>query len=86
MMGLSPWPACRIFFIFRRDWRIPAAVILLSRRIVLGREIYPAFVQKFKVIPNEIVAETPYLEQNIKYTRLAYGSRSKTASSRRKRT
>ncbi len=29
-------------------------------------------VQKFKVVPNEIVLEKPYLEKNIQFTRLAY--------------
>jgi len=63
-----------IFFAFRPDWRFPAAAILLLIAVtVLGRGIYPSLVQKFQVIPNEIVAETPYLEKNIRYTRLAYG-------------
>ena len=63
-----------IFFAFRPDWRFPAAAVLLLIAVsILGRGIYPSIVQKFQVIPNEIVAETPYLEKNIKYTRLAYG-------------
>jgi len=62
-----------IYFIFRRNWRVPALVILAFLTVlIVGREIYPAFVQKFKVIPNEMVLERPYLERNIKYTRLAY--------------
>lgn len=63
-----------IFLTFRRDWR-PPAIIVLSFLVALfvGRSIYPEFIQKFKVIPNEIVLERPYLERNIKYTRLAYG-------------
>jgi uncharacterized membrane protein (UPF0182 family) len=66
--------ASLVYFIFRRDWRIPAFVILAFLAVlIVGREFYPAFVQKFKVIPNEMVLEKPYLEQNIKYTRLAYG-------------
>ena len=50
-----------------------AAILLLIAVSVLGRGIYPSLIQKFQVIPNEIVAETPYLEKNIRYTRLAYG-------------
>ena len=62
-----------IYFIFRRNWRVPAFVILAFLTVlIVGRELYPAFVQKFKVIPNEMVLERPYLERNIKYTRLAY--------------
>ena len=75
MMGLYALAGLSaIFFAFRPDWRIPAAaVLLLIAASVLGRGIYPSLIQKFQVIPNEIVAETPYLEKNIRYTRLAYG-------------
>ncbi len=63
-----------VFFAFKPDWRAPAAAVLLLIAVsVLGRGIYPSFIQKFQVVPNEIVAEKPYLEKNIKYTRLAYG-------------
>lgn len=41
--------------------------------LFIGRGVYPAVVQKYKVIPNEIVLEMPYLERNILYTRMAYG-------------
>jgi uncharacterized membrane protein (UPF0182 family) len=40
--------------------------------IIVGTGIYPGLVQRFVVVPNEIVLEKPFLEQNIKYTRLAY--------------
>jgi uncharacterized membrane protein (UPF0182 family) len=75
LMALCPLAgASLVYFIFRRNWRIPAFVILAFLAVlIVGREFYPAFVQKFKVIPNEMVLEKPYLEQNIKYTRLAYG-------------
>ncbi len=75
MMGLYALAGlAAIFFAFRPDWRFPAAAILLLIAVsVLGRGIYPSLIQKFQVIPNEIVAETPYLEKNIRYTRLAYG-------------
>ena len=62
-----------LYCIFRPNWRIPAvSVLVFIAVLIVGREIYPAFVQKFKVIPNEITLEKSYLEQNIKYTRLAY--------------
>jgi len=75
MMGLYALSGiAAIFYAFRPNWRVPAAAVLLLIAVtVLGRGIYPSLVQKFKVIPNEIVAETPYLEKNIRYTRLAYG-------------
>lgn len=40
--------------------------------LVLGRGILPGLVQQFSVTPNELQAETPYLENNIAMTRLAY--------------
>ena len=40
---------------------------------ILGLGLYPNFLQRFRVVPNEVVAERPYIEQNIKYTRMAYG-------------
>ncbi|MBI4634002.1 MAG: UPF0182 family protein [Deltaproteobacteria bacterium] len=63
-----------IALIFRRDWRVPALIVLVFLVVLfVGRGAYPEFVQKFKVVPNEIVLEKPYLERNIRYTRLAYG-------------
>ena len=60
-------------FLFRRDWRIPAmAVAALLIVSILGTGIYPSMVQKFQVVPNEIVLERPYIERNINYTRIAY--------------
>lgn len=63
-----------IFLIFRRDWRLPVLVVLaFMLALFIGRTVYPEFIQRFKVIPNEVVLEKPFLERNIKYTRLAYG-------------
>jgi uncharacterized membrane protein (UPF0182 family) len=63
-----------IYYIFRHDWRYPViALFIFLLFLILGRGIYPSVIQKFKVIPNEIVLETPYLEKNIRYTRIAYG-------------
>ncbi|MBN1662785.1 MAG: UPF0182 family protein [Deltaproteobacteria bacterium] len=74
LMGLSALTGLAVLsFIFMKNWRIPvAAVLIFVAVVVVGRGMYPAFVQRFKVIPNEIVAEKPYLEQNIKYSRIAY--------------
>ncbi|MDF9408677.1 UPF0182 family protein [Pelotomaculum isophthalicicum JI] len=44
---------------------------LLLASVLLGG-IYPIFVQRFMVTPNEISMETPYLERNIQFTRKAY--------------
>jgi uncharacterized membrane protein (UPF0182 family) len=40
---------------------------------MLGLGAFPTFIQRFRVVPNEMAAERPYIEQNIKYTRMAYG-------------
>lgn len=45
--------------------------VLLVASVLLGG-IYPALVQKFRVQPNEIAMERPYLERNIQFTRMAY--------------
>ncbi|MEE8131677.1 MAG: UPF0182 family protein [Candidatus Paceibacterota bacterium] len=39
---------------------------------VLGGWIYPAILQRFVVLPNELVKETPYLEHNIAATQKAF--------------
>lgn len=63
-----------LFYLFRPLWRLPAlAVLVFIAAFLVGRSFYPAFVQKFRVVPNEVVLEKPYLERNIAYTRLAYG-------------
>jgi hypothetical protein len=55
------------------SWRYPViAVLFFGAFFVIGRGIYPSMVQSFKVVPNEIVLEKPYIEKNIQFTRLAY--------------
>ncbi len=39
----------------------------------VGMYAYPSFLQQFHVVPNELVAETPYIQRNIRSTRHAYG-------------
>jgi uncharacterized protein len=40
---------------------------------VLGLGLYPAIIQRFRVAPNELEAERPYIVHNIRMTRQAYG-------------
>lgn len=40
---------------------------------LVGQGVYPSILQRLRVVPNELAAERPYIEQNIKYTRMAYG-------------
>jgi len=39
----------------------------------LGGVAYPGLIQRYRVSPNEIDKERPYIDFNIRYTRLAYG-------------
>lgn len=47
-----------------------AGILIVGNVIGLG--LFPAALQRFRVAPNELVAERPYIEQHIKYTQLAY--------------
>jgi uncharacterized membrane protein (UPF0182 family) len=47
------------------------AVLVLVHTV--GLNLYPAMIQRFHVVPNEVDAEKPFIERNIKFTRLAYG-------------
>ena len=74
LMGATVFCGLAILsLVFRKDWRLPAVgVAAFLVVMIVGTGIYPSLVQKFKVVPNEIVLEKPFLEQNIKYTRMAY--------------
>ncbi|MBI3812592.1 MAG: UPF0182 family protein [Nitrospirae bacterium] len=59
---------------YRRGWRLPlTAVAALAAVHILGGSVYPDFLHRFRVLPNEIVFERPYIQENIKATRYAYG-------------
>ncbi|MBI3075717.1 MAG: UPF0182 family protein [Deltaproteobacteria bacterium] len=59
---------------FLRGWRVAlGGLIVLVGVSILGQGVYPSLLQRFRVTPNEIVLERPYIEMNVKYTRLAYG-------------
>ncbi|HEY1371018.1 MAG TPA: UPF0182 family protein [Candidatus Binatia bacterium] len=50
---------------------LTAGALVLVHGVGLG--IYPAFLQRFRVGPNEIAAERPFIERTIQFTRRAYG-------------
>jgi len=59
---------------FRPGWRLPlTAGAVLAAVHILGGSVYPDFVHRFRVLPNEIVFERPYIKENIKATRYAFG-------------
>ena len=60
--------------IFRRGWQLPAVTVgLWAFCAIAAGNIYPAFVQRFRVEPAQSTTERPYVERNIAATRAAYG-------------
>ena len=65
--------AC-VFQIFRPGWRfLVAGLVTLALFWIGGLGVYPSLLQRFRVTPNELVAERPFIQHNIRLTRLAYG-------------
>jgi uncharacterized membrane protein (UPF0182 family) len=65
--------AIAFFHIYRTKigWFIKGALGLIAVAII-GEVLLPALIQNFKVEPNELKLEKPYIKNNIHYTRLAY--------------
>ncbi|AKL93542.1 putative protein UPF0182 [Clostridium aceticum] len=65
--------AALVFGYFKRSWKkallVPAALIVVT---ILGN-VVALGVEKLVVEPNVIAKETPYIRNNIEYTRKAYG-------------
>jgi hypothetical protein len=58
----------------RNSWRVlVGALVVLGVVWVGGLGVYPTLLQRLRVTPNELVAERPYIEHNIRMTRQAYG-------------
>ena len=56
-----------------RGWKAIAGVIAAWVIVaVVAGSIYPGFVQRFQVAPNELTLEKPYIADSINYTRMAY--------------
>ncbi len=67
---------CALLFIVNIRWKIWAlpviAVGLLAVVSVILGTAYPAFVQRFRVDPQELQRERPYIEDNLEATRTAF--------------
>lgn len=50
-----------------------ASATFLGGIWIVGLQIIPQIIQNFRVAPNELPLESPYLERNIKFTKEAYG-------------
>ncbi len=58
----------------RPGWLFPVAgLVVLIVVWVGGLGLYPSLLQKFSVKPNELRAEGPYIQHNIRMTRQAFG-------------
>jgi len=56
-----------------KGWRLPIIALSLTAGVwLLALNIYPALIQSYKVSPNEIAREKPYIKLNIAGTRSAY--------------
>ena len=68
---------CAVLFLVNirfRGWALPAIGIgLLALTSVVAGGAYPAFVQQFRVKPQELQREAPFIERNLDATRTAYG-------------
>jgi hypothetical protein len=68
---------CALLFLVNirlRGWALPViAVGLLALASVMAGAAYPAFVQRFRVAPQEFQRERPYIQRNIAATRAAFG-------------
>ena len=59
--------------IWKGAWRmalLPPVIVVAF--YLIGIRVYPGVLQKFKVAPNELALETPYIENNLKFTRFGY--------------
>ncbi|MEJ2207059.1 MAG: UPF0182 family protein [Gemmatimonadota bacterium] len=51
---------------------VASLVAVVVASILIG-QFYPALVQRFRVEPNELGRETPYIEHNLAFTRAGFG-------------
>jgi len=57
-----------------KKWKWVVYAIGIYGIVLVGFSwIYPGIIQQYVVKPNELAKETPYIKNNIKFTRLAYG-------------
>lgn len=49
------------------------SLVMTGLGVVLIGQVYPGFIQRFRVEPNELESETPYIEFNLEFTRYGFG-------------
>jgi uncharacterized membrane protein (UPF0182 family) len=75
ILSISSLIAAALFLIniHYRGWKLPAASMVFIVVVgILAGGIYPAIVQQYRVSPNEIDKETPYIKHGIEFTNKAY--------------
>jgi len=75
MVVLCVTAAALVFWGTWKDRGTPvvAALIALIVAAIVIDGFYPAMVERFRVEPNELARETPYIQANLKFTRMGYG-------------
>ena len=75
MTGVTLVAAGAVFWGAWKNRVVPAAVGLGAVVLggILGVQFYPSLVQRFRVEPNQLSREAPYIEHNIRFTRLGFG-------------
>ena len=75
LMILAVVIALVLFFMpVLKKWKWALYAIGLFFVALIGLSwIYPTIVEQYSVKPNELAKETPYIENNIKFTRLGFG-------------
>jgi uncharacterized membrane protein (UPF0182 family) len=76
LMALASLTAlCILVSVYRRGLLVlpVASTALWVVAGIAGGMIYPASVQRFQVVPNELAKELPYIQRNIQATRAAFG-------------
>lgn len=59
--------------LWKGTWRVALLPTMAVIAVyVVGILVYPSVLNKFKVAPNELALETPYIDNNIKFTRFGY--------------
>jgi len=59
--------------LWKGTWRMALLPpVVIAAIYIVGIRVYPGVLQKFKVAPNELALETPYIENNLKFTRFGY--------------
>lgn len=56
----------------RLGWVGGGIALVALGGLVVG-QLYPSLVQRFRVAPNELARETPYIAHNIDFTRMGFG-------------